>query len=692
MKTNFKSILMLAVVLATVFSCKNKADKKDKDTAMNENEHRGINLKYMDTTTSPQQNFYNYVNGSWMKTATIPEDRTSWGSFQLLRKKTNDSTLSIIERTEKGNNYKSSSDQAKVLDIYKSELDTTARNKAGLEPLQPTLDKIKKISDLKSLQQTMAENPIQVANPFYGIYASAKPEESDMNGAYLVPGSLGLPNRGYYVKTDSASAKIREQYVDHIARMFGYLGDGEKAAHQKGETILALETKLAKPRLTKVERRDFRKLNNPRSIAQIQDMTPAIDWKQWISDLSVKKDIDTLIVTQPAYMEALQNIMTSENIDNLKLLVRWQTLNQAAGELNTTLEKTNWDFYSKTLNGAKKQRPDTERALSTVNGRVGEALGKIYVDEMFPPEAKKQAETMIQNIIATYKDRIGKLEWMTDSTKQRAVEKLNKLTIKIGYPDKWKDYSNMKVNADNTYYQNLMAASEWHHNYNLSKINKPVDKTEWGMNPQTVNAYYNPSMNEIVFPAAILQPPFYDYKADPAVNYGGVGAVIGHEISHAFDDSGARFDADGNLHNWWTKEDKEKFEKRTKALADLYSSIDVGDSLHINGEYTLGENTADLGGVLAAYYGLQRYYKTHENPGKIDGFTQNQRFFMSWATVWRTKTRPEALKSQVKNDPHSPGMYRAYVPLQNVDAFYKAFNIKKGDSMYVAPKDRVKIW
>lgn len=690
MKTNLKPIFMVAVVSAVLFSCKSKTEKNEKDMA--KAEHPGINLDYMDTTVSPKQDFYDYVNGTWMKETSIPGDRTSWGSFQLLRKNTNDSVLKIIANAEKSNDYSADSDQAKVLDIYKSEMDTTARNKAGLKPLKPTLEKIQKIDDLKSLQETMSQNPIEVANPFFGIYASAKPEESDMNGAYLSPGSLGLPNRGYYVKDDSDSKKIREQYVDHITRMFQYIGDDKDAAHKKAERILALETKLAEPRLTKVERRDFRKLNNPRSMEQVEDMTSAIDWKQWIADLPVKKDIDTLIVTQPDYMKTLQNVVTSESIDDLKALVRWQTVNQAAGKLDTEMEKANWDFYSKTLNGAKKQRPADERALSTVNSRVGEALGKIYVDKQFPPEAKKQAETMIKDIIATYKDRIKKLEWMTDSTKQKAIEKLNALTVKIGYPDKWKDYSSMEVNADNSYYDNLMAASEWQHDYNLSKINEPVDKTEWGMNPQTVNAYYNPSVNEIVFPAAILQPPFYDYKADPAVNYGGVGAVIGHEISHAFDDSGARFDAEGNLHNWWTEEDKEKFKKRTKQLADLYSSIEVSDSLYINGDFTLGENTADLGGVLAAYYGLQRYYETHERPGKIDGFTENQRFFMSWATVWRTKTRPEALRSQVKNDPHSPGIYRAYVPLQNVDPFYKAFDIKKGDSMYVAPKNRVKIW
>jgi len=316
----------------------------------------------------------------------------------------------------------------------------------------------------------------------------------------------------------------------------------------------------------------------------------------------------------------------------------------------------------------------------------------LYVDEKFPPEAKQKAEEMIDNIIASYQDRIEKLDWMSDSTKLKAIEKLDKFTVKIGYPDEFEDYSKLKVNKENGYYENMVAVSNWAYKKNLSEINEPVDKTKWGMSPQTVNAYFNPMFNEIVFPAAILQPPFYDYKADAAVNYGGIGAVIGHEISHAFDDSGARFDSDGNLNNWWTDKDLEEFTKRGEKLANQYSDIEVLDSVYINGKFTLGENIGDLGGVLAAYDGLQRYFDEHGRPEKIDGYTPEQRFFLSWATVWRTKVREEALRSQVKTDPHSPGQYRAYVPLQNVNAFYEAFDIKEGDSMYVAPKDRVVIW
>jgi len=421
-------------------------------------------------------------------------------------------------------------------------------------------------------------------------------------------------------------------------------------------------------------------------------MTPAMDWKKFIKDIGVKKQLDTLIVMQPKYMTALQDVLTSTSIEDLKALMRWSTLNQAAGFLSTEIEKANWEFYSKTLNGTKAQRPADERALRTVNRSVGEAIGKLYVDAKFPPEAKEKAEKMIANVITAFKGRINNLEWMSGQTKEKAIEKLDKFTVKIGYPDEWENYKNLAVKNGNTYAENMLAVSDWRTQKSLSEINEPVDKKEWGMAPQTVNAYFNPLNNEIVFPAAILQPPFYNYTADDAVNYGGIGAVIGHEISHAFDDSGARFDSDGNVNNWWTPEDLAEFEKRGNALAEQYSSIEVLDSVFINGKFTLGENIGDLGGVLGAYDGLQLLYEEIGRPEDIDGFTAEQRFFMSWATVWRTLTREDALRTQIKTDPHSPGIQRATQPLKNIDAFYEAFDIKEGDKMYLAPEERVRIW
>ncbi len=627
-----------------------------------------------------------------MKNTEIPDDQVRWGGFGVLRKSTDQDVLKILNNAKESGAYGADTDQAKALAIFTSELDTVARNEAGIKPLQPALDAIASIKTVEDFQKVVTTRATEVAQPFFGIAAFSNPSNSAMNAAYITPGGLGLPDRDYYTNTDAKSIEIREKYVDHITRMLQFLGDSEAAARKQAETILAFETKLAEPRLDKVASRDFRNFNNPRSLEEVQKMVSAVQWEQALKDMGVAKKLDTIIVMQPTYMQTVQNTLAKKNIDTWKTVMRWQTLNSSAGALSTEIEKANWEFYSQYLSGAKKQRPADERALATVNGSVGEAVGQLYVEEMFPPEAKAKAETMIANVIAAYKERISNLDWMSDSTKVKAIEKLDKFTVKIGYPDTWEDYSSMDVKASNSYYENMMAVANWQFKDNLDKINEPVDRTEWGMSPQTVNAYFNPFNNEIVFPAAILQPPFYDYKADEAVNYGGMGAVIGHEISHAFDDSGSRFDAQGNLVNWWTDEDLEKFTERGNKLAEQYSNIEVMDSVFINGKFTLGENIGDLGGLLGAYDGLQRYYKENGRPGKIDGFTPEQRFFMSWATVWRTKQREEALRTQVKTDSHSPGMYRAIEPLKNIDAFYEAFNITEGDPMYVAPENRVRIW
>jgi len=692
MKRNIlTSVVALAAVALTVTSC----DNKDKDKTMAQavdTEERGIILSNMDTTVNPKNDFYNYVNGNWMKNTEIPDDQVRWGGFGVLRKSTDKDVLEILNNAKESGKYGEGTDQAKALAIFASELDTVARNKAGIAPLQSALDAIAGINTVEDFQKVMTTRATEISQPFFGIAAFSNPSNSAMNSAYITPGGLGLPDRDYYTNTDAKSIEIREKYVDHITRMLQYLGDSEEAARTQAETILAFETNLAAPRLDKVASRDFRNFNNPRSMDQVQEMVPAIQWEQAMKDMGVTKVVDTVIVMQPTYMETVQNVLSKKDIDTWKTIMRWQTFNSATGALSTEIEKANWEFYSQYLSGAKKQRPADERALATVNGSVGEAVGQLYVDEKFPPEAKAKAEKMIANVIEAYKERIMNLDWMSAETKEKAVAKLNKFTVKIGYPDTWEDYSSMDVNAENTYYENMMAVGNWQFKDNLDKINEPVDRTEWGMSPQTVNAYFNPFNNEIVFPAAILQPPFYDYKADEAVNYGGMGAVIGHEISHAFDDSGARFDGDGNLVNWWTDSDLEKFTERGDALAAQYDSVEVLDSVFINGKFTLGENIGDLGGLLGAYDGLQKFYKENGRPGDIDGFTPEQRFFMSWATVWRTKQREESLRTQIKTDPHSPGMYRATEPLKNIDAFYEAFDIKEGDPMYVAPENRVRIW
>ncbi|AVI50730.1 M13 family peptidase [Pukyongia salina] len=689
MKTNYFKPLLAAICIAFVMSA--CADKDGKMVVEDDGPH-GLILANMDTTVSPKNDFYNYVNGTWMKNTEIPDDQVRWGGFMVLRKSTDMDVLEIIDEAKESNKYAPDTDQAKAIMIFESELDTVARNEAGIEPLRPILEKIDAITNVEEFQKLITKNAVTVSQPFMGFAAFSNPSNSAMNSGYVLPGGLGLPDRDYYTNTDEASKTIRKQYKEHITRMLQFLGDTEEEAKAQAETILAFETRLAIPRLDKVARRDFRNFNNPRSMEQLQNMVPQIKWKEALQDLGVTKQVDTVLVMQPAYMGVLKKVLAEGDVDTWKTVMRWSTLNNSAGMLTTEIEKANWDFYSKTLRGAKKQRPADERALSTVNNTVGEALGKLYVDAKFPPEAKEKAELMIDNIIAAYKDRIQALDWMSDSTKIKAIQKLDKFTVKIGYPDKWKDYSSMNVKPENGYFENMVAVGEWELKDNLDRVNEPVDRTEWGMSPQTVNAYFQPFNNEIVFPAAILQPPFYDYKADEAVNYGGIGAVIGHEISHAFDDSGSRFDGDGNLVNWWTENDLKEFTERGNKLAEQYDNIEVLDSVFINGKFTLGENIGDLGGILGAYDGLQRFYKENGRPGKIDGFTPEQRFFMSWATVWRTKQTEKYSREQVKTDPHSPGRYRATQPLMNVDAFYEAFDIQEGDGMWLAPEDRVRIW
>lgn len=688
MKTNiFKSLIALGAIALFVSSCEDKETAKaDVDTGPH-----GIILANMDTLVSPKDDFYNYVNGTWMKETKIPDDRSSWGGFSVLRKSTDKDVLEIIAKAKESGTYGPETDQAKALFIFDTKLDMEARNALGVTPLQPALDAVAGAQNLADLQTVIASVP-GVGTPFFGIGSSADYNDSSMNAAYLWNNGLGLPDRDYYLDEDEKSKEIRVKYVEHITRMLQMLGDDEATAKTAAEKILAMETQLAEPRFTKVERRDNRKSNNPRSIAQVQEILPALDFKKLISDLGITKEFDTIIVTQPKYVAAVNTFLTETPIEDIKTLIRWDTFNSATGMLTEDIETANWEFYNKYLRGSEKQRAADERALSTVNGTVGEALGKLYVDAKFPAEAKEKAEEMIANVISAFKVRINKLEWMGDSTKLKAIEKLDKFTVKIGYPDEWEDYSELEVKEGNSYFENMRAVRKWRRDKNFAEIGEPVDKSEWGMSPQIVNAYFNPLNNEIVFPAAILQPPFYDYLADDAVNYGGMGAVIGHEISHAFDDSGARFDANGNLVNWWTDSDLEQFTTRANALADQYSKIEVLDSVYIDGKFTLGENIGDLGGLLGAYDGLQSYYAANGRPEDIDGLTAEQRFFMSWATVWRTLSRDDALRTQVKTDPHSPGRYRATQPLLNIDAFYEAFNITEGDKMYLKPEDRVRIW
>ena len=661
---------------------------------VNAQKTQGINVSNMDLSVKPNEDFYKFVNGGWLKKTEIPADKTRWGTYDELRQKTDIDALNILKEATENPKYKSNTDQGKAVNLYKSILDTVGRNKKGLSPLKPYLAKINSIKNVKDLQALLIEMEPIGGIGFLGVGIGGDAKNSNRNVIYVSPGIVGLPDRDYYVSDDKDSKEKREKYVLHVARMLQFLGENPKKAKSDADKILALETAISQPRFDRVERRDRRKSYNPMKVSDLQKLTPSIDWNAYLTNIGLK-NVDSLVVTQPKYMIALEAIFKENKVKDWKAYLRWSLLNGSAGKLSKTVEVANWEFYGKTLTGAMKQRPHDERALQVINGAVGEALGKLYVEKMFPEEAKIKAKKMIKNIIVAYQNRINNLTWMTAKTKIKAIEKLNKITIKIGYPDKWKDYSALTLNSPEeggTYFENMKNISRWRFKEDIEKLNKPVDKTEWGMSPQIVNATYSPSFNAITFPAGILQPPFFDYRADEALNYGAVGGSIGHEISHAFDDSGARYNGDGNLVDWWTAEDLKQFTALTGALAEQFSALEPLPGVHVDGKFTLGENIGDLGGINAVYDGLQIYLKENGNPGLIDGFTPEQRLFISWTTKWRSQIRDEALKNQLKTDPHSPGKYRAYVPLQNVDAFYSAFDIKVGDGMYVTPEKRVKIW
>ena len=656
----------------------------------------GINTSYIDKKVRPNDDFFNFVNGTWVAQTDIPDDKTRWGSFDELAQNTNRDVLNILKNAATNAKYNANTDQGKAVNLYLSIIDTLTRNKNGITPLKPMLAKIDQVKNINDLLNLISESEATGGIGFFKSNVSSDAKNSNRHVLMISPGPLGLADQDYYISDDKDSKEKRDKYVLHVARMLQIIGDNPKEAKSNAEKVLAIETAMSAPRLNRVERRDSRKSYNPMTMESLKKLTPAINWEKYSQKAQLPK-VDTLIVSQPKYMVALQEIFKKNDVSSWRAYLRWTLLNRSASRLSTDIETANWEFYGKTLTGAIQQRPLQERAVLVVNGTLGEAVGRLYVAEKFPPEAKQKAELMIVNVFKAFENRINNLVWMSPNTKVSAIEKLRKSTIKVGYPDTndWKDYSKLTIVApsnEGSYYQNIVNVAKWQFADEIATFYEPVDKGEWYMSPQTVNAYYSSTRNEIVFPAGILQPPFYDYRADEAVNYGGIGAVIGHEISHGFDDSGSRYDADGNLVNWWSDEDLERFTKLGGNLAAQYSMLEPLEGIFVDGEFTLGENIGDLGGVNAGYDGLQLHLQEKGSPGLIDGFTPEQRFFMSWATIWRTKTRDEAIKNQVKTDPHTPAMFRAYVPLQNVDAFYKAFKIVKGDGMYLEPEDRVKIW
>ncbi|AYB33662.1 M13 family metallopeptidase [Chryseolinea soli] len=681
-------VVLAGVALAAV-SCSTKKAEEDKLP-----EGVGINLSYVDTTVRPQDDFFKYVNGGWIAKTNIPADQGRWGSFNELREYNNDVVLKVLKKAAENTQlYPEGTDQRKASDFYSIGMDSTLAERVGITPIKPILAQIEAIKSKNDIQAYLVEDVLTGGGAFFGLGILPDLKNSKKMGAYLGSGGIGLPERDYYLKDDAKSKETREKYKEYLTKLFTLALVSDTKAKADAATVLRLETDLAKATLSKEDSRNPVKQYNPRTVAELTKLTPSINWKAYFHGLNVHED--TIIVTEPEFMKAYEKIVNTYKIDDIKTYLKAALLRGSSPFLNHDFVDASFEFNTKYLRGTDKMRPRWKRVLDVTDSYLGEAMGKLYVDEAFPPEAKKKALEMVENIKLAFADRINSLDWMSDSTKKSALHKLSTFTVKIGYPDKWHDYSKLtieKAPEKASYFGNALAASRFQVIEQIEKLGKPVDKTEWQMTPQTVNAYYNPLFNEIVFPAGILQPPFYDYRADEAVNYGGIGSVIGHEISHGFDDQGSQFDADGNLKNWWQSVDLDKFQGKGKAYAKQFDKYEPLPGVFVQGQFTLGENIGDLGGLAVAYEGLQRFYKDHKKPGPIDGLTPEQRFFMSWGTIWRTKYRDEALRTQVLTDPHSPGMYRANGPLSNFEPFYKAYDVKEGDKMFRPDSARVKIW
>lgn len=656
------------------------------EAAAHAEKHSGLLLEHMNTEVRPGDDFNAYVNGTWIDTAEIPADRAGNSVGLEVHEEATANVKTIIEESAEGD-FAAGTDEQKVGALYNSYMDMETRNELGTGPLKREFVTIQALADHRQLANYFAEaNKLGVNMPFaLAQYVDFKDPNSYM--MYTWQGGLGLPDREYYFEKDEKSENIRSAYVAHIEKMFELAGllAGKSAA----EMIMALETRMAGEHMLKEDTRDMVALYNKIPLNDLADLMPDFAWEEYLSTAAVS-DIDGLVVTQLDHMRALNDIIADTSMEDWKTFLYWKALNANASLLNEEMDQQNFDFYSKTLRGIEEQLPPWKRAVANVNSNLGEVIGKVYVARHFPPEAKEQMLELVNNLIKAYEISIKNLDWMGEETRAQALDKLSKFTPKIGYPDKWKDYSVLQIKPDDLV-GNMQRSALFVYETNLARQGGPVDKTEWGMTPQTVNAYYNPPLNEIVFPAAILQPPFFDLNADDAVNYGSIGAVIGHEIGHGFDDSGSTFDGDGVLRNWWTDEDKAEFEVRTSKLIDQYSAFKPFEDLAVNGEFTLGENIGDLGGLSIALLAYKLSLNGEEAP-VMDGFTGVQRVFIGYAQGWRGKIRDEALRVRISTDPHSPRQYRVNGVVRNVPEFYEAFGVAESDALYLSPEDRVKIW
>jgi predicted metalloendopeptidase len=647
----------------------------------------GLDPASFDRAVRAQDDLFHHVNGEWLKKTEIPADKASYGAFDILFDKAQADLRAIVEESAKSPTKAAGTEAQKIGDFYESFMDEALAEKLGHSPLQAELAAIDALKSKSDVARHFGRFfKLNLINPIIG-YVDGDAQQPTHDTLYLYQGGLGLPDRDYYLKDDAKLKEYREKYVGFLSNLLTLGGDA--AAGKSAREIFVLETRLARAHWTNVESRDAVKTYNKVAVADLPSQFPGFDWAAWTEELGVA-GAPAIVVNQPSYLKALAATVNEIPVDAWKPYLKASLLNGFAPYLNKALVDAEFGFYNTTLRGVKEQQPRWKRGVNLLNGNLGEMLGKLYVDRHFKPEAKARMEGLVANLREAYRQGIDQLEWMGPETKKQAQEKLAKFRPKIGYPNKWRDYSKLEIKKGDLV-GNVIAAFRHENAYQLGKVGKPIDPEQWGMTPQTVNAYYNPVRNEIVYPAAILQPPFFNLEADDAVNYGGIGAVIGHEMGHGFDDQGRRYDATGALRDWWTKQDEAEYMKRAKVLVDQFNEFEPLPGLHVNGELTLGENIADLTGLVIARQAYLLALKGTPGPA-IDGVSADQRFYMGWAQSWKAKEREESLRQQVLTNVHSPEMYRANGPIRNIPEFYAAFGVKEGDKMFLPPAQRVKIW
>jgi len=651
---------------------------------------RGFDKSRMDETVSACTDFFQFANGNWLKATEIPAAYSTWGSFNILAENNRKTLHDILEESAKKTGLKAGTNEQKVGDFYATCMDEAKREAEGARPLAPYLARIDKVKDLKGLEAEITYFHKAGLPALFGFGSYPDFKNSSMQIGTAAQGGLSLPNKDYYTKTDEKSVKLRADFVQHMTNMFKLLGDDPDAAAKNAQTVMAIETRLAQNSRGPVELRDPTTQYHMMTTAELAKLTPNFSWPDYFAGLGLPKDL-TINITTPEFFQAADKALTEIPVADWKTYLRWRLVNSAASALSSPFETESFNFYGKTLSGRKEQYPLWRRCVSSADDNLGEALGQVYVARAFTPESKARMQTMISNLLAAFREHVQKADWMSDATRQAALAKLAAFGQKIGYPEKWIDYSRLNITRD-SYAANIIRASEFAQARDLAKIGKPIDKTEWGLTPPTVNAYNNPFRNEIVFPAGILQPPFFNPEADDAVNYGAIGAVIGHEITHGFDDQGAKFDLQGNVKDWWTPADLKNFEARSECVINQFSAYEVEPGLSVQGKLVAGESIADLGGLAMAYDAFQKSMQGKPRPENIDGFTPEQRFFLGWAQVWASKYTPEYARLVTQSDPHPLDRFRVNGPLSNMPEFAAAYKCKAGDPMVRPEKDRCQVW